>query len=132
MDREALVAEQFTADLEAGGRAVVEGLDAANLSVSAAFWLLAPGEASWRLVVVSPLVAALGPRAFYKKVDKVLRRLEPPTVPIDVINAAPPSHPLVSLLRGAVQTGSNLGGIRFMGNVINGVLIPDAYIYRMQ
>ena len=132
MDSEALVVEQFTTDLETGGRAVVEAFDAANLSISAAFWFLAPGETSWRLVIASPLVAALGPRAFYKKVDKVLRRVAAPTVPIDSINAAPPNHPLVTLLRSAVQTGPGLGGIRFVGNVINGVLIPDAYIYRLQ
>ena len=132
MDREALVTEHFTADLEAGGRAVVEGLDAANVPVSAAFWLLATGESSWRLVLASPLVAARGPRAFYRKVDKVLRRLAPPTVRLDAIDAAPPSHKMVSLLRGAVHTGPGLGGIRFMGNAIKGVLIPDAYIYRMR
>ena len=132
MDREALVVEQFTTDLETGGRAVVEALDAANLSIGAAFWFLAPGETSWRLVVASQLVAALGPRAFYKKVDKVLRKVAPPTVPIDSINALPLNHPLVSLLRSALQTGPGLSGIRFVGNVINGVLIPDAYIYRLQ
>lgn len=132
MDHEALVVEQFSADLEAGGRAVVQALDDANLNISAALWLLAPGETRWRLVIASQLVAALGPRAFYKKVDKVLRKIAPPTVPIDAINAVPPNHPLVSLLKVALQTGPGLGGIRFVGNVINGVLIPDAYIYRLQ
>jgi hypothetical protein len=131
MDHEAVVVQQFTTDLEKAGRAVVEALDAASLSINSAFWILAPGETNWRLVVASQLVAALGPRAFYKKVDRVLRKLPSPSVPIDSINVVTPNHPLVSLLRSALGTGPGWRRIRFIGNVIDGVLIPDAYIYRL-
>ncbi|NIV68021.1 hypothetical protein GWN43_04130 [Candidatus Bathyarchaeota archaeon] len=40
-------------------------------------------------------------------------------------------HDLVKLLRAAIHTGPGISGIRFTGNVINGVFIDDAYIYRM-
>ena len=41
-----------------------------------------------------------------------------------------PDDQLLGLLGGAIQTSPNsISGIRF--NVINGVLISDAYIYRL-
>jgi hypothetical protein len=43
-----------------------------------------------------------------------------------------PKHPLLQLLKGAIQTGPGINGIRFSRNMINGTYIDDAFIYRLQ
>ena len=50
---------------------------------------------------------------------------------LDDLALAKPDAPLVTLLRNAVRTGSGIHGIRFSNNVMNGTVIEDAYIYRL-
>jgi hypothetical protein len=42
-----------------------------------------------------------------------------------------PKHKLIRLMKIVVGTGKTISGIRFTQNVINNILIEDAYIYRM-
>ena len=51
---------------------------------------------------------------------------------IDDIQLIPYLSPLVIMLKSAISTGSGISGIRFQNNVINGQLIEDAFIYRME
>jgi hypothetical protein len=39
--------------------------------------------------------------------------------------------PLISLLKATVRTGTSISGIRLSDNVINGITIDEAYIYRV-
>jgi hypothetical protein len=50
---------------------------------------------------------------------------------LDDVTLSRPDEPIIALLRTAIHTGPGVGGIRFKNNAINGTLIEDAYIYRM-
>jgi hypothetical protein len=78
-----------------------------------------------------PLVDELGTRAAYRRLqEKTKGRVSPP-VRLSEITLVGNRDPLVVLLRQAIQTGPGISRIRFTHNVINGVLIDDAVIYRL-
>ena len=131
MDHTTLVAPILTPEMIAAGEGFVRAIDNTGTPVSAALWLLPPNESDWKLVISSPEIATKGPHAFYQKVDQILRKMGPTPLSTSVISAFPPAHPLLSLLRVALKTSPGITNIRFTQNVINGVLIPDAYIYRL-
>lgn len=133
MAQELLVSGQLTAEMIESGKALVRTLDTQSLSIKGAFWLLLPEERIWRLFLVSPQVGAFGPKAMYKKVRSAMTRLPEniPYIGTKDISVADVKAPLFQLLRTAIATGDGIGGIRFSRNVINGLMIEDAYIYRL-
>lgn len=133
MAQELLVGDQLTPDMIKSGGLIVAALDKLNLIVKGAFWLLLPDQHVWRLVIASPEVRRVGPKAVYRKVVSALQRLPSEASPIGTkdISVVEDRDPLVVLLRSMVATGPGISGVRFSRNVINGQLIEDAYLYRI-
>ena len=133
MAQELLVGEQLTADMIKSGELLVAALDKLNLLVKGAFWLLLPEQHVWRLVIASPQVRLLGPKAVYKKIRSALGKLPPEIATVETkdISVVDERTPLFQLLRSTIATGPGISGIRFSRNVINGQLIEDAYVYRV-
>lgn len=129
-----MVDTQLTPDLIQEGVTLVEGLDEAGVSPSAALWFYFPDIAAWRLVLGEVQVGPKGPREAYRVVQKTLKRLRNRIshLALEDIVMAKPDAPVIQLLRQAVATGPGISGIRFTSNVINGTLIEDAYIYRLK
>jgi hypothetical protein len=50
---------------------------------------------------------------------------------LEDIRLTTPDDNIVKLLRQPLRTGQGVSGNRFKGNVIDGILIEDAYIYRV-
>jgi hypothetical protein len=115
----------------AAGESLLRALDKAAVEVTAALWLLAPGESEWRLVISAPDIASKGPHAFYQKIDHALRRLGGSPLSMSLVSALLPTHPLLALLRVALGRVPGISRLRFRQNVINGQFIPDALIYRL-
>ena len=112
------------------GKEIVRALDASGFLVRSAFWFYIPDGEEWRLILATPKVDELGPRGAYATAQQVLRTL-PGKIEFEHITLVSPNDPLVKLLRVAVGTPPDaLADIRFTKNVINNVLIEDAYIYR--
>ncbi len=118
-------------DIE-GARKLIEALDKAGFPVGSAFWFYNPDSEEWRLFISSPEVDKKGPLRAYKTIQPVLKQLPEVTFGIDNIAAVGTKAPLVSLMRSAIKTGPGTSGIRLTRNVINGTLIEDAYVYRLQ
>lgn len=133
MDQELLVGDQLTPDMIKSGGLIVAALDKLNLIVKGAFWLLLPDQHVWRLVIASPEVRRVGPKAVYRKVVSALQRLPSEASPVGTkdISVVDDRDPLVVLLRSMITTGPGISGVRFSKNVINGQLIEDAYLYRI-
>jgi hypothetical protein len=113
------------------GRALVEELDKRNEEVDAAFWFLFSDTRDWKLVLSLPAAIKKGPRESYKAVQKAMQKLNVTAFGLDRVAIARLDTHLIKLMRTAVRTGKSLSGIRFTNNVINGVVIEDAYIYRL-
>jgi hypothetical protein len=99
--------------------------------MNAAFWVLDPEWLRWRLVLATARVESEGPRKIYEEILRVLETLPPSSLEFRQISVVGLHDEIVRLLRKAIQTGPGLAAIRFQGNVIDGTLIDDAYIYRV-
>ena len=133
MAEEILVGEHLTPEMIKSGEMLVAALDKMNLLVQGAFWLLLPDQRIWRLMIASPEVRLVGPRAVYRKIRSALGRLPPGVASVGTkdISVVDEKTPLFLLMRSAISSGPGISGIRFSRNVINGQLIEDAYLYRV-
>ena len=129
-----MVETRLTQELIKEGAKLVERLDRTGASPDAAFWLYFPEIGAWKLLLAETKVGARGPREVYKQIQKALQRLRTEVTHLSLENVAvaKPDAPIVALLSSAISTGPGIGGIRFTRNVINGVPIEDAYIYRLK
>lgn len=127
MDKTALVEKAIDE-----GKVIVENLDNEGLFFPIAMWLFMPNNNEWRLMLGKEDVNEVGAREYYKKIQKVLNKITPKTaITVSDISLISTNNEIAKLIRMALRTGKGISGIRFTGNVINGRLIPDAYIYRV-
>jgi len=129
-----MVDTQLTPDLIQEGVTLVEGLDEAGVSPSAALWFYFPDIAAWRLVLGEVQVGPKGPREAYRVVQKTLKRLRNRIshLALEDIVMAKPDARMIQLLRQVGAAGPGISGMRVTSDVINGTLIEDAYIYRLK
>jgi hypothetical protein len=134
MVKEMVVKESLSGEMITAGAELTRRLDDARLIVDASLWFYTTESNAWRLIVASPEVRMHGTRWTYKKIQSVISRMPPeqPGISLKDVTVVDNQDPLIALLRGVVKTPDGINGIRFSRNVINGVLIEDAYIYRMR
>ena len=128
-----MVEAALTPQLIQEGAELLQALDKAGLAPDAAFWFYFSDVNAWELVLAELMVGPRGPREVYKQIQRTLGALSDKikTLSLADVVVAKPDAPIVSVLERAVRTGPGIGGIRFSQNVIDGVLIEDAYIYRL-
>ena len=108
-------------------------LQSTSFPVSASLWFYISEINAWRLIIGTPGVRANGPKEAYEKIQSVVASIPDTQAKIslkDITVVDTDSDPLISLLRTLFQL-PGVNGIRFSDNVINGVLIEDAYLYRI-
>jgi hypothetical protein len=116
------------AKIEAGAE-LVRSLDRRGFLVSSAFWYLDSETEGWRLILAMPAVDREGAHAVYRKIQAIAKSL--PELSLFDISVVSPSDSLVRRMNQVIQTGPVVSGIRFTGNTIGGILVDDAYIYRL-
>ena len=131
MAEETMVKENLSEAVIEAGAKIVELLDKAKFSLSAAFWFYIPESNQWRLVFASPEVRIYGPKKSYRKVQSTLKKIDSSLIALENIAVIDNIEPIIALLKVAIKTGPGISGIRFSRNTINGTFIEDAYIYRM-
>lgn len=114
------------------GEKIVRQLDTDEFAVDAALWFFDTQKEKWILYIASPLVGSIGPRKSYDKLreslDRMENKLKTPALEISLIK---PEHDILQTLKLVIKTGPEISRIRFTGNVINGIPIEDALIYRL-
>ena len=118
-------------DIDAG-RELVSLLDEAGFPVTAAAWIYFPDVEEWRLVIRSPKAATnlqealleLA-RAMDAKGD-LRKRLD-----LARVKLVPPSDRMLEAMGKVTRIISGLSTVRFSRNVVNGIYIDDALIYRL-
>jgi hypothetical protein len=133
MDNELVVRDVLSEEMVVVGREFVAALDRSNLPINAALWIFIAELSMWRFLVASSQVVVRGPKEVYSRIQTILSNMpsDRARIAIQNISVVEPESPLVSLLSGFTSTGPGITGIRFSQNIINGVLIEDAYIYRL-
>lgn len=113
------------------GRRLLTALDKADVAVRAALWLYNSERETWTLQLAMPAFDALGPRASYEALEKVIRSAKI-GLRLDQVGVARSDAPMIETLRSAVKTPVKaVSGIWFTQNVVEGVVVEDAYIYRL-
>jgi hypothetical protein len=128
-----MVAETLTKEMIESGGVLVRKLDEQGFQPAAAFWLYDPDLRRWKLIIVEVKLGVVGPKKIYKKIQDVISvsKEDMPDISLDLVTLTKPDAPIVILLKKAVRTEPGVGGIRFTNNVVNGTVIEDAYIYRL-
>jgi len=128
-----MVAMSLSSGQIKAGETLLRRLDADGIKVDAALWFYFPDKENWKLVLSLPEVIRLGPKAAYKEVQRVLSSADDPVgISLVDVTVARLNSDILNLLRTAIGTGPGISQIRFSKNVINGHLIEDALIYRLQ
>lgn len=127
MDKPTLV----DADMKAG-EALLSKLDEIEFDVKAALWFYVQDSEEWRLIIASPIVDKDGSKKAYEKVQLQLQELNGRyELSLRNISLVSPGDKLIKALESVIRTGKSISHIRFTRNVINGLFIEDAYIYRL-
>jgi hypothetical protein len=134
MVKEMVVKESLSTEMISAGAELTRQLDEAHMIIDASLWLYTTDSNAWRFIIASPEVRAHGPKWAYKKIQTIILRMPPeqPVIPLRDITVVDNQDPLIALLRVGVKTGAGISNVRFSQNVINGMLIEDAYIYRIK
>jgi hypothetical protein len=122
-----------TASFDASaGRNLIAALDNADFPVSAALWLLNPEAGDWRLLIATPRALGKNLSQAYTQLHDVARKLPEFPLLLSAVSLVQPENSLIVQLRKALKTGpTDIAGIRFSHNEIDGTYIEDAYIYRL-
>ena len=113
------------------GVATIKALDLASLGVGAAFWLFDEETQTWRFNLVERGFDSAGPRSTYDRISAALAKA-PGTLPFREVYLVSPKDPLIQRMKLALSTPPNaILGVWFMGNSVNGVVLPDMYVYRI-
>ncbi len=133
MVTETVVKEALSKEMIEAGSNLTRRLDETSFVVSASMWFFNVDSSSWRYIIASPQVDSNGVKNAYKKVQDTLATLSngDGSISLRDITLISPNDPLIKLLKIVISTGDGISGIRFSRNLINGVLIEDAYIYRL-
>jgi hypothetical protein len=115
-----------------GGIELLNLLDKYNLSPDGAYWLYFNENKNWKLVLSTNSFSTYGPKKTYSKIQSILKKQGKDfAIKLSDIVLSAPHSGITNLLKMVINTNKGISGIRFTHNMINGVPIPDAYIYRL-
>ena len=130
MGKETMVTTTLTEEMIASGKALMQKMDGADLRPNAALWLYDDDTQRWKLLIAEDKLKTEGPRMLYEQIQNIIAhaKKDMPGMSLDSIVLTNPDTQIIKLLKKAVGSGTNF---RFTNNVINGMVIDDAYIYRL-
>lgn len=124
--------EELPAELTAAGESLLHALDAAGAGPDMAFWLWFRDIAEWRLVLGGGRLVRHGPQIAQSRIRRLLAespRFDPLTMAL--IGIPRRGARVTETMRSALRTGPGIHGVRLHDNVLNGVRVQRAYIYRI-
>jgi len=132
MDKELLVGRSLFPEMIDAGLSLVEIVDRSQLHLHAAFWLQESIDQEWRLVFALPEVRLEGPKWVYKKIKALYKKLpeQQPRIRAESISVVDDKDRFIQIFKMMIRV-EGISGVRFSRNMINGIYIEDAYIYKM-
>ncbi len=117
-------------DIEAG-QELVRILDQSGFPVTAAAWIYFPDVQEWRLVIRTPRAAENLHEAFLDLARAMDARGDlRERIDLARLKLVPPGDRMLEAM-GRVIKVPGLGTVRFTRNVINGIYMDDALVYRL-
>ena len=109
------------------GASLVRALDAEDFGVLAAVWIHYPDNETWRLVLATP--RAKDPQRAYTEIRRIIDKAQINAPDLARIRLVLPDDRTIATLSKVARV-EGLSGVRFSRNMINGIYVDDAYIYR--
>ena len=133
MDKEVVVRSELTDAMVGAGEALTRRLDERKWPVVASLWFFFPDVDRWKLILASPTVAEEGPREAYKTIRDVINEMpeEEPHLGLHDIKVTDPENDLLQRMSTSIGTVPGVKQMRISQNVMNGSLIEDTLIYRL-
>jgi hypothetical protein len=133
MAKKIFMTQWFSQEMLLAGESLIKQLDNADAKVQAAFWLQDTEEKTWRLTIVSPLVANEGPRSYYKRILAIqeLAKADENIIALHDISVSDTDNCIVKAIKRSDFGKSIPENSRLGRNYIGGVHIEDMYLYRM-
>jgi len=113
------------------GRMLIEHLDRTDFKVNSALWFYISDSSKWKLVLATDYLKEHSLKEAYNFIQEELNKIKSANISLDNISLAKADDDLIKLLKAAIGTGPGISEIRFTRNVINGIMIEDALIYRI-
>ena len=112
-------------------RALVEFLETHGFPLKAALWVYQSDAERWRFVLC-PAEQRQHPITFYRDFAKAINDagISRSVLGLDQVHIIDESSPLVSMLGKVIRIEGG-GSARFTNNVINGVFLEDALIFKL-
>ncbi len=115
------------------GKQLLMELDKQEMQIDVAMWFYIAENNIWRFVISSSLFNNKSGQEIYADfVDKFKDTKQVNNIGLENITLVTNNNNLIMLMKNAIKTDKkSISSIRFTSNTINGVLIDDAYIYRL-
>ena len=116
------------------GKRLLDALNEAGLSIDSGLWIYDSEREFWQLMLTSPLCDTHGMLKAYEEILTVFHNVEP-ALKIDWTSlvAVSPKHELIEGLRQLqCQFNLDFSGRRIFNNMVDRMLIEDAYVYQIK
>lgn len=113
----------------AAGRDLILALDQTDAAVLAAFWFRWPTDFEFNLGICPK--KALSKKSFYSKAQRTLKAESSNCIALSEIVMFRRQDQLIALLGVVLKTGKeHMGAVTLVGCSVNGVSLPDMFVYR--
>lgn len=115
----------------AAGANLIKALDKDGEQIDAALWFYYPDLSQWKLLLRSAKFDRSNITGAYTKVSQILSGIDDTNKNLSIgdIKILNSKDPLTSLLKNLIHA-KGLNEIRMRSNVLNGIYVEDALIYR--
>ena len=114
------------------GKKITQQLKATKFPFKGTLWLYDEDADDWRLIIGSELVDTKGPQEAYLELGKMISSVGGSDFQRLRITVVSPKSTLFAALRSVFANTSDVEGARLQNATVNGVLVPDAYLYEMK
>ncbi|HVZ18832.1 MAG TPA: hypothetical protein VG897_17075 [Terriglobales bacterium] len=117
-------------DLEFGKR-LADALKQSDFPYKGVFWLFEDQNDDWRLIVVTSLVEEKGRREAYLQLSRVTSGISGTDFQQTRITVMSTDDPLYRALHDVFAPAASVEGARLRNTTVNGIVVPEAYLYEI-
>jgi len=96
------------------------------------FWLYDDERDDWQLVIATSRVDEIGPRGTYLELSQATSKAGGNGFQLTRVTVMSPEDPLYKALRSVFGSTASVEGARLRYTTVNGIVVPEAYLYEIR